>query len=83
AGDLLTAPAQLDFKTQNGNLVVQFNNSPAVIKGGKGRMLTIEFSTSESGQSEVSIDTKQTQIRDEKNGNLQWKATGSRVAVIK
>jgi len=83
AGDLLTAPAPLDFKTQNGNLVIQFNNSPAVIKGGKGRMLTIEFSTSESGQSEVSIDTKQTQIRDEKNGNLQWKATGSRVAVIK
>jgi hypothetical protein len=83
AGELLGTSTQLDYKMLNGNLVIQFNSSPGVIKGGKGKVLTIEFATSEIGQSEIAIDTKQTTIRDEKNGVLQWRATGSRVAVIK
>lgn len=81
-GDLLNSPLPIEHKIVDGQIVVQFN-SPVGIKAGKGKLLTIEFSSIEQGQSEISIDTKQSQISDDKNRAFQWKATGSRVAVFK
>ena len=82
-GEILKVPVPIAFSVEDDILVVTFNPKPVSIPRGKGSILTIDFMTQEPGQSEISIISNRTRILNEKNDNLKWRSTGSRISVIK
>jgi len=81
AGEMLGPNPVFTFNVENGFLIVQFNPSPASISTGKGRLLSVEFSATAGGQSEVTVETRVSLFRDTRNTRLQLKPASARIVI--
>lgn len=81
AGEMLGPNPAFTFKVENGFLIVQFNPSPASVPTGKGRLLSVEFSATAGGQSEVTVETRVSLFRDVQNARLQLKPASARIVI--
>lgn len=81
AGEMLGPNPAFTFKVENGFLIVQFNPSPASVSTGKGRLLSVEFSATAGGQSEVTVETRVSLFRDIQNTRLQLKPASARIVI--